>query len=382
VLTIYIKYAIIINIKAYCGVGTYNILYVPTPHSKIIILIKKVCINYMTTEVLNPTSTIMLDQLTTNILSHDQVSINKNELQKIIANVLSQYDIRHIVLQNGESDLQQKIKLFLAGKRLEGLGALTLKNYELELKIFSNYITKLTDEITASDIRIFLAEYSHLKQSSISKKLSILKSMFGWLANEGILSKDPSKQIKLPKKEQRTPKALTIEELEMIREACVTPRERALVEVLYATGGRLSEIQKMNYTEIDYQSMSISVIGKGNKERPIYFSFKSMYHLKKYLAQRVDKTDALFITERQPYKRLSNRGIQREIKIIAKRSEVKKNVHPHIFRHTFATLMLNNGANVVAVQGLLGHSDLTTTQIYATMSEEKCKQSHKQYLVQ
>jgi len=96
----------------------------------------------------------------------------------------------------------------------------------------------------------------------------------------------------------------------------------------------------------------------------------------------MDDVDALFVTERRPYRRLSNKGIQREVKVIAARSEVKKNVHPHIFRHTFATLMLNNGADLVAVQGLLGHVDPATTLIYSVLSDEKRKQSHKQYLVQ
>lgn len=303
-------------------------------------------------------------------------------LQQILSSVLSQYDIKPALIPNGHPDLQQKINLFLSGKRLEGLSHLTLTSYELELKIFAKYTHKAADEITTADIRIYLGEWNHLKTSSLSKRLSVLKSMFGWLANEGIIPKDVTKQIKPPKKEHRVPKALTIEELEMIREACVTPRERALVEVLYATGGRLSEIQKMNRGDIDYQAMSVMVIGKGNKERPVYFSFKAIYHLKKYLMRRFDEEPALFVTERKPYRRLSDKGIQREVKIIAERSGVKKNVHPHIFRHTFATLMLNNGADLVAVQGLLGHVDPATTQIYATMTDERRKQSHKQYLVQ
>ena len=307
---------------------------------------------------------------------------DKSELQQSLVSLLSQYDIKPAILPDGHPDLQQKIKLFLSGKRLEGLSSLTLASYELEMRIFSEHVHKATNDITTRDIRTYLGEFDHLKTSSISKRLSVLKSMFGWLASEEIIPMDPTRRIKPPKKEQRTPKALTIEELEMIREACVTPRERALVEVLYATGGRLSEIQQMNRQDIDYQAMSVLVIGKGNKERPVYFSFKAIYHLKKYLALRSDNVDALFITQRQPYRRLSDKGIQREIKIIANRSEVKKNVHPHIFRHTFATLLLNNGADLVAVQGLLGHVDPATTQIYATMTDEKRKQSHKQFLVQ
>lgn len=309
-------------------------------------------------------------------------NMDKLELQQTLSSILSHYDIKPALIPNGHPDLQQKIKLFLSGKRLEGLSPLTLDSYAIELRIFAEHVQKATDEITTADIRTYLGECDYLKTSSLSRRLSVLKSMFSWLSNEGVIAKDVTKQIKPPKKEQRVPKALTIEELEMIREACITPRERALVEVLYATGGRLSEIQKMNRQDIDYQAMSVLVVGKGNKERPVYFSFKALYHLKKYLMRRMDDVDALFITERQPYRRLSARGIQREVKIIADRSEVKKNVHPHIFRHTFATLMLNNGADLVAVQGLLGHTDPATTQIYASMTDERRKQSHKQYLVQ
>lgn len=334
----------------------------------------------MATQILSSTAEVMLEQVMEAI--YFPCEVDKLELQQTLTSVFAQYDIKPALIASGHPDLQQKIKLYLAGKRLEGLSALTLKSYALELRIFSEHVQKATDEITTADLRVYLGEWDHLKTSSLSKRLSVLKSMFGWLASEEIIPMDPTKRINPPRKEQRVPKALSIEELEMIREACVTPRERALVEVLYATGGRLSEIQRMNRQDIDYQAMSVLVIGKGDKERPVYFSFKALYHLKKYLMRRLDDDPALFITERKPYRRLSNRGIQCAIKSIAKRSEVKKNVYPHIFRHTFATLMLNNGAELVAVQGLLGHVDPATTLIYATLTDEKRKQSHKQYLVQ
>jgi integrase/recombinase XerD len=218
--------------------------------------------------------------------------------------------------------------------------------------------------------------------SSISKKLSVVKSFFSWLTDEELITKDPARRIKPPKKEQRLPKALTIEELELIRETCITPRERALVEVLYATGSRLSEVQQLNKEVIDYQAMSTRVIGKGNKEREVYLSFKALYHLKKYLMSRLDDAPALFITERQPYRRLSNRGIQRAIAIIAKRSGIQKKIHPHTFRHTFATLTLNNGADLSSVQALLGHADPASTQVYAQVSETKKREAYRKHLVQ
>ncbi|WP_088187532.1 site-specific tyrosine recombinase/integron integrase [Desulfosporosinus sp. FKA] len=327
--------------------------------------------------ILSSTAEILLKQII-DIYSKE----NSHELRESLSSILSQYDIKPAMIPNGHPDLKQKINLFLDGKRLEGLSSSTLNDYALELKIFAQYIHKATNDITTGDIRGYLGEFEHLKPSSLSKKLSVLKSMLGWLASEDIIRKDPTAKIKPPKKEQRVPKALTIEELEMIRESCITPRERALIEVYYATGARLSEVQRLNREDIDWQTMSARVIGKGNKERTVYFSFKASYHLKKYLMRRLDEVPALFTTERQPFRRLSNRGIQRAIGIIAARSGVKKNVHPHIFRHTFATLMLNNGADLVAVQGLLGHTDPATTQIYAQITDEKRKQAYKQYLVQ
>ncbi|NNV04664.1 tyrosine-type recombinase/integrase, partial [Brevibacillus sp. MCWH] len=238
------------------------------------------------------------------------------------------------------------------------------------------------DEITAADIRVFLGRFSHLKLSSIAKKLSVLKSFFGWLVSEEIIQRDPTKKLKPPKQEKRLPKALTIEELEMLREACKTTRQRAFLEVLYATGCRLSEVQALNRSDINYQTLSCRVIGKGNKEREVYFSFKAMYHLRKYLMARTDNEPALFITERKPYRRLSKRGIQREIALIAENAGLGKKVSPHTLRHTFATLTLNNGAELAAVQALLGHEDPATTQVYAQLTDEKKREQHKKYLVQ
>ncbi|WP_243119687.1 site-specific integrase [Pelotomaculum propionicicum] len=136
-------------------------------------------------------------------------------------------------------------------KRLEGLSSLTLAGYEIELRIFGQYVQKRVGEITTSDIREYLGQFENLKLSSLSRKLSVLKSFFGWMADEEIIAKDPTRKIKPPKKERLLPKALNIEELEMMREMCRTTRERAMIEVFYATGCRLSEVQQLNQTDID-----------------------------------------------------------------------------------------------------------------------------------
>ncbi|PIC71014.1 site-specific tyrosine recombinase/integron integrase [Sporosarcina sp. P17b] len=310
------------------------------------------------------------------------VPIDIDKTRNSLSTLVSNYHIQKVEQEEVHPDLHDKIKLFLSTKKLEGLSQTTLKGYGLELKIFAESVKKKTEDVTAADIRVYLGSFDKLKMSSISKKLSVLKSFFSWLTAEEVILRDPTTRLKPPKKEKRAPKALTIEELEMMRESCQTNRQRALLEILYATGCRLSELQALNKADINYQSMSCSVIGKGDKEREVYFSFKAMYHLRKYLMNRTDDVEALIVTERKPYRRMQNRAIQREIDKIASQAGIKKSVSPHTLRHTFATLTLNNGADIVAVQHLLGHSDPSTTQGYAVLSDERKREQHKKFLVQ
>jgi integrase/recombinase XerD len=310
------------------------------------------------------------------------VPIHVEETKNKLSSIITKYHVAKVEVDEIHPDLTEKIMLFLSSKKLEGLSKITLAGYQLELRIFSDAVKKRAENITPSDIRIYLGGFENLKMSTVGRKLSVLKSFFGWLAGEEIIERDPTKKLKPPREEKRLPKALSIEELEMLREACKTIRQRAFIEVLYASGTRLSEIHQLNISNINHQEMSSNVIGKGNKERAVFLSHKAMYHLKKYLSTRQDDCEALFVTERKPYRRLSKRGIQREVSVIAKNAGLESKVSPHVLRHTFATLTLNNGAELVAVQELLGHSSPETTLRYARITEERKREQHKKYLVQ
>ncbi|GIO36872.1 integrase [Paenibacillus antibioticophila] len=309
-------------------------------------------------------------------------TIDVESLRNKFSAVMSKFHVTKVEQDEVHPDLHEKIDLFLASIKLEGKSPETIKGYRLELNTFAERVKKKTTDTTAADIRMYLGQFSHLKMSTVGRKLSVLKSFYGWLTNEEMIQRDPTSKLKTPKREKRAPKALNIEELEMLRESCRTIRQRVFVEALYATGCRLSEIQSLNRTDINLQTMSCRVIGKGNKEREVYFSFKAMYHIKKYLMARTDDDPALFVTERKPHRRLSKRGIQREIGIIAAQAGLDKRVSPHTMRHTFATLTLNNGAELAAVQQLLGHESPATTQIYAQYTEERKREQHKRFLVQ
>ena len=167
-----------------------------------------------------------------------------------------------------------------------------------------------------------------------------------------------------------------------MREHCKTKRERALLEAFYSTGTRLEELQQLNKDDIDWIDMSARVIGKGNKERVVYLSIRAAYHLKQYLESRKDDCPALFVTERKPCRKLGHRQIQKDIKNIGARAGFGDKVHPHVLRHTFATLLLDNGAELSEVQHLLGHESPVTTQGYTNVTEEKKRAAHKKYLIQ
>jgi site-specific recombinase XerD len=308
--------------------------------------------------------------------------IEMNKLEVRLEEVLSNYEIQRRTLKDIENDLAEKIEMYLSARAIEGLSDLTLQGSEGELKRFAEYINKPTVQITTADIRKYLASDKQWMMSTVDNKLSKIKTFFGWLVREEILLRDPSAKIKPPKKPKRLPKALNIEELELVRESCKTLRERALMEVMYSTGCRLSEIMNMKINDISGTEMSAKVIGKGDKERVVYLTPKAMYHLRKYLESRNDDCEYLFVTDRKPARKMANRTIERIIDKIQSRAKISKKLTPHVFRHTAATLMMENGADLADVQQILGHENPSTTLVYAHVSEERKKQAHKRYHAQ
>lgn len=307
-------------------------------------------------------------------------------LKNNVSSILKNYQIEKMESSENKLDLQEKTAMYVAAKKIEGLSPATLAGYVMELNLFADYTRKHTRDIYAADVRAYLSSLENVQMSTIGKKLSTLKSFFSWLAAEEMIKSDPTLKVKLPKLEKKLPIYLTIQELEYLRECCATRRQRAMVEVFYATGCRLSEIWALNKDDIDIQTQSCVVHGKGNKERVVYFSHKAMYHLRKYLMNRTDQSDALFITERkykgEVYRRMGKAAIQREFRVLAKRAGLQEKLTAHAMRRTFASLTLQNGAELAAIQELLGHNSPQTTLRYAAITEDKKREQHKKFLVQ
>ena len=230
-------------------------------------------------------------------------------------------------------------------------------------------------------IAVPLKHHEHLKASSLGHKIRAIKSLFNWLLEEELLSRNPTLKLSEPKSGKRIPKALTIDELELLRDACESSLEHALIEFSFATGCRVAEIQGLNRQDVDWQRGAVMVLGKGDKEREVYFGAKCRIWLQRYLHDRSDAEKALFVTERRPH-RMSIHEIQYIFKRVAARCELEDKVSPHKMRHTLATVLINQGAPLVTVQSILGHEKPETTQLYATLSGTARQQSYQRYFVQ
>lgn len=271
------------------------------------------------------------------------------------------------------SDLNRRIKYYLGAKRIDGLSDKTLGNYRCNLEMFAARVNKSAAKVTTDDIRgyiPYLDETRHLKDTSLQTHINTLRAFFGWLHTEECIKKNPMskiKSLKLDKKGAR--QALTVEELERLRDACKTYREKALIEFLVSTGCRLSEIAQLRAADLNLADRSVQVTGKGDKDRVVYFSVRARLMVQEYIVQRKGG-DGLFVSNKSPYEPLKPHAIQRIVRSLSERAGLEGRVHPHLLRHTFATHALNGGMDVTVIQRLLGHEDIATTQIYAELNEE------------
>ena len=245
-------------------------------------------------------------------------------------------------------------------------------------------VNKSISCITTDDIRIYLYNFQknrHVGNRSMARRRLVINTFFQWCTDEGYITQNPCRQIRPIKYESKLREPLTGIEMELIRDACRTYREKAIIELFYSTGCRVSELVTLNKDDIDFRKGEVHLFGKGNKHRLSYINAKAEVALKKYLFTRKDDNEALFVSERKPYNRIKKTGVEKIVREIGERSEVGRRVYPHLIRHTTATDALERGMNVAEVQKILGHEKLDTTMIYAKVCQENVKYDHKRYIV-
>ncbi len=260
-----------------------------------------------------------------------------------------------------------------------GSSANTIRSYGADLKRFVKFIKESGLDhrnLERREMRSWVSwlHSQGLSQRSVARNLSSVRSFYRFLKKRGVVKKDPSRLVSYPKLPKPLPKALSVEEvMQVLEEGEESLLERAVVELLYSTGLRVSELVSLNLDSVDFSRGELRVLGKGNKERRVLMGSKAAEVLKAYLKERsviaVKKGvthDALFLSNRGT--RLSTTTVRRIINRGTKRVGLGKRVTPHMLRHSFATHMLEGGADLRVIQELLGHSNLSTTQIYTKVA--------------
>ncbi|MGG3798639.1 tyrosine-type recombinase/integrase [Metabacillus fastidiosus] len=271
-------------------------------------------------------------------------------------------------------------KLYRTDKQIQGYSGQTLKAYHVQVTLLIQYFGDISiKDITTESLKLYLGKVAEvLKASSLCHRIRFIKSLFKWAQEEDYIKNNPATTIKEPKIDTRIPKFLTEEEIELLREACHSSFEKALFEFMYSTGCRIGEVVRVNKNDINFKEQCVIVFGKGNKEREVYFNTRCSIWLRRYLDERSDMDESLFITERSPH-RMGIAQMRYVIKRISKRAGINKSIHPHQLRHSYATTLINNGAPLEVIQNLMGHEKSETTRVYAYLSGHLRRELYKKY---
>ena len=272
--------------------------------------------------------------------------------------------------------------MFLSSKDIEGCSSRTLKYYRDIISKFIEYIEKLLSKVTTDDIRIYLSHYKEISNCSavtMDNIRRVFSSFFAWLEDEDYILKSPVRRIHKVKTATVVKETLSDENIERLRDGCTHIRELVIIELLISTGMRIGELVNLDISDIDFEDRSCVVLGKGNKQREVYFDARTKIHLKQYLNSRKDNETALFISKIKPYHRISISSVESIIRNLGKKLNIQR-VHPHKFRRTMATMAIDKGMPIEQVQKLLGHTKIDTTMHYAMVNQANVKYSHRKYM--
>lgn len=284
-----------------------------------------------------------------------------------------------------QPDALEILESYLTAKSVEEKSPGTIKTYRSYLAAFLRFAGRPVQEITAAVIRDYLLlckNHKHYKDNSMETLRRCINGFFDFCVTEEIILKNPCKRIHPIRCEKKARSGMKLIELEYIRCSCRTLRERALVDFLYSTGCRVSEVCNCMLSDVDWENKTVTVhLGKGKVTRCTFLNPESEVSLKAYLTSRASSGAYLFTRERgSSDKPLTPKCIQDIIRRIVSRAQISTHVTPHVFRHTLATVALHNGMPVEHVQRLLGHANINTTMIYAEVDNDDVRLSHLRHL--
>lgn len=312
----------------------------------------------------------------------------REKLKDVLYFILHDYNVTpkctEIALYSHE-DNEKYISLFLGFKRIGNRKESTLNYYEIEIRKLLNFLNKKVAEITTEDIGYYLAWYKMqdkdrkrpVSASTLDTLRRIYNSFFSWLLNNGYVHKNPISLLEKGKMDKKIKQPFTEEELQLIRNACKDVRALAMVDFLSASGVRVSEFCSVDTKDIDWNRKELIVTGKGNKQRTVYLNATALISLQRYLKTREDNNPALFVSKNKPYNRLKPGAVRSILHELEK--ETGTYIHPHKFRRTLATRLLERGMKIEHIQKILGHEKIETTLIYCSVSQRDVKYEYSKF---
>ena len=324
-----------------------------------------------------------------NITKDMEDSLTDYQLNKLKESLIINFEKLEFIIKTDDLKHQEEldenismIESFISSKQIEGCSDRTIKYYKEIIDKFNDSFDKSIKKITTEEIRSYLSNYKEIStcgSTTIDNIRRVLSSFFSWLEDEDYIIKSPIRRIHRIKTPTTVKEVLTDENLEKLRDECENIRDLSLIELLISTGMRVGELVNLNISNLNFEDRSCIVLGKGNKEREVYFDAKTKLHLKEYISKRNDTNDALFVSLREPHQRLSISGIELIVRNLGVNTNINK-VHPHKFRRTLATMAIDKGMPVEQVQKLLGHVKIETTMHYAMVNQSNVKISHRRYI--
>lgn len=319
-------------------------------------------------------------------LSHRIPAAELFTVREVLLFIANDYDItpRNTELAVVTDELPQEAKEYLVTKKIEGMSEATLRQYHYALKRFFDKVRKPVSLIRTEDLRIYLfqvKEETQMSDRSLENQRVYICSFFRWLMANGYLIKNPCINLKPIKYEKKMREPLTDTEMESLRLACQTYKEKAVVEMLYSTGCRVSELARIKVKDIDLEKREVHLFGKGKKHRIAYLNARAILNIRLLLGNRGYESEYVFSSDRKPHGKLCNRSIENIIGNLGEQAQISGRVFPHRIRHTTATDALRKGMPIDQVQQLLGHEKIETTLEYTKISRDEVKERHAKYIV-
>ena len=327
----------------------------------------------------------MREQIITQIVQGMLGKLNNFQLQElkvVVERTLASVEIttrEDVTVEDNSMDL---LNAFISAKRIEGCSEKSLIYYQKTIESMIKKVAVPVQCVNTDGLREYLITYQqerNLSKVTIDNIRRILSSFFSWLEDEDYIIKSPIRRIHKVKTIATVKDTYSDESLELMRDNCAEIRDLALIDMLASTGMRIGELVLLNRDDVNFEERECIVLGKGSKERVVYFDARTKIHLKEYLDSRTDDEDALFVSLRAPHERITIGGIESRLRKMGVKLGIHK-LHPHKFRRTLATVAIDKGMPIEQLQVILGHKRIDTTLQYAMVKQSNVKNAHRKYI--